>query len=311
MKDKIGNVMNWGISAFSLIMDNSLVIAGLFLINGIIHICIPMPSMKYDAMILSLILALYAAVSIVFVLTDNEKIGKGQEAAGGLVKLFFEGKRKELNASKELLRGGSAAEEYSKGASERVDMFNEHVLETHEKTRSVSRIVMLIIYIVLLVVSIFLVFNQDIAVQITHILIGVVLIAGGIMSFISATSAKQENAYKLYVPSVILSVVSVVLGIVFIILTDKAGIPAYRIVSALLVIKSVMDFVVAFKNRNFISNFKEMFGQIKESGKEMGVFKDEEEKTAETPAEEKPDETPAEQTGKPAEEDARKEQSEE
>ena len=148
-----------------------------------------------------------------------------------------------------MLSEDSAIREYGKGADERINKINQKLLETHRRTRSVSRIVMAVFYIVLLAVSVFLLFNVEIAVYLSHVLIGAVLILGGVTNIVSATISKKEGGYKLYLFSMVLAAASVILGLLFIFLPENTGIVALRVISVLLIIKSLSELFVAFKNR--------------------------------------------------------------
>lgn len=60
-------------------MKNKLVVIGCMLFQGIIHMINPRGSLQWSAGMLSIFVALYALVSIVFLLTNkNETVGKGK-----------------------------------------------------------------------------------------------------------------------------------------------------------------------------------------------------------------------------------------
>ena len=166
-----------------------------------------------------------------------------------------------------VLQKDTAAREYAKEAN-RLDILAGKVADRHERTRTVSRIVMLGFYLIVLVVAVFLLIRKDVAVSVTYILMGSILIVDGVMNIIFATSAKKKGVYRLYLFSVILSVISVGLGLLFIIFSRKAGILAMQVTSALMIVKSIGDFFVAFRNKAVLSSLSDTVTQIRRQGKE-------------------------------------------
>ena len=262
LKKKIRGVLKWGLGAFSLVMTNNLVVSGTGLFTGVMHLFTPMQSMMFDSMILSVLLIIYALVSITFVLTDNDKAAKGKQKAGGLIKEYIDGKIKDATLE-DVLKKDTAVREYARDADKRMDAFTDRIEDFHIKTRSSSKIVMLVFYSLILAVSVFLFIRRDVAVHVNNIIIGVVLIVDGVLSIISATSAKKERVYKFYVFSLILSVTSVVLGIMFIVFSQKTGVAAMQAVSVVLIVKSLAGFFVAIRNKKVISSITDTLTLIK------------------------------------------------
>ncbi len=262
LKKKIRGVLKWGLGAYSLVMTNNLVVSGAGLFTGVMHLFTPMQSMMFDSMILSVLLIIYALVSITFVLTDNDKAAKGKQKAGGLIKEYIDGKIKDATLE-DVLKKDTAVREYARDADKRRDAFTDRIEDFHIKTRSSSKIVMLVFYSLILAVSVFLFIRRDVAVYVNNIIIGVVLIVDGVLSIISATSAKKERVYKFYVFSLILSVTSVVLGIMFIVFSQKTGVAAMQAVSVVLIVKSLAGFFVAIRNKKVISSITDTLTLIK------------------------------------------------
>lgn len=77
-KERIGKSVGWGIGAFGIIMKSKLVSIGCFLFTGVMHVINPRGGLRWTAGMLAGFVALYAVVSIIFVLTNkNETVGKG------------------------------------------------------------------------------------------------------------------------------------------------------------------------------------------------------------------------------------------
>ncbi len=267
MKEKLGSILNWGIGAFSLVMTNNLVVSGTGLFTGVLHLLTPEQSLLFDSMILSGLLIVYALVSIAFVLTNSRKAARGQEVAGELVKGFLDGKRKDSSVDEGILKADPAVLEYAEEANRRMDALAVTVEDIRKKTHAFSRGVMLAFYLAVLAVSVFLFIRRDVAVYINHVIIGAILIVDGVLSVISATSAKKESVYKFYVFSVVVSAVSIAIGVLFIVLSRETGLIAMQAVSVILILKSLAGFFVAFRNREVISSVADTIQKIKAQNK--------------------------------------------
>ena len=151
MKEKISSIFNWGAGTFQVITKSKLVSIGCFLFQGTLHVINPVGSLRWDARTLAVFVALYAAVSIVFVLTNkNETVGKGKKLAGDLVKGTIEGKRDPVKHGQELLIKSPALKEQAKESSDRLDQHLSVLSEKQKKATGAGKAVSLIFYSALL-----------------------------------------------------------------------------------------------------------------------------------------------------------------
>ena len=214
MDGKIGSSIGWGIGAIRLIAKNNIVTSCFFLIQGAIYLFAPVRSMRRDAGTLALMLALYAIISIVLVLTDNETVSKGQSLAGGLVTGFFN-KKKNLTAREQDSLPENIATDARKATADRMDAMQDKIREKHDKTHSVCKVLLLLFYILLLIASVVLYFNKDVSIRVVHIILGLVMITDSVMNIASIFS-EGEVQIKHRGLSIILACVSIVLGVIFI-----------------------------------------------------------------------------------------------
>lgn len=267
MNNKIEGLVKWGIDAFSLIMANNLVISCTALITGLFHLFMPEQSMMFDSMILSLLMIVYASISIVLVITNyNKKVAKHQDIAGNLVKGFVDGKTSEAVKNQEFISEKTSAPIDPERSAKAIGAVSDKISDIHKKSRNVSRNIMLAFYIVILAISIFLLIRRDIAVHINHLLLGAVLIVDGVTRIISTFSAKKTYTVKNYWLSIVLSVLSVILGLLLFIMTSQTGILAMQIVSVIMILKSLGEFYVAFRNREVLSSLNGTLEQLKQQG---------------------------------------------
>ena len=264
MKEKSGGLITRGADTIRLAMTNKIVVSVSFLIQGVYRLLVPQRVMNWEAKVISLILALYALVSLILVLTNSPRSVKHQEIAGGFVKDLYLKKKRTADKEQELLPENSAAKDNANESNKHRSAFENRMIQKHEKTKSVSRIVMLIFYAVVLSISVFMLFNNAIAVHVNHILVGLILIVDAVLSIISFTSAKDMVHYKNYKLSIALAVFTVILGLLFIVSPAKTSIVVMRIIGATLILKSIADLIIAFRNREILSSAKDTFEQIKE-----------------------------------------------
>ena len=263
---KISELFNWGMGAFQIVMKNKIVSTGCFLMPGIFHLLKPVGSLDWDTMMLSLMLMLYSVVSIVFVLTDkNKMVGKGQELAGGFVRGFFEGQKDSAAMGQKLLKKNPAINEHTKASNERLD---KRVKQLKEKTNSISalgRITLLIIYTLLLALAVCMFIWRSFFVNIVQIIFGALLIADGVSGMITVAAAYKSNApIKDKIISLILSVFSIALGIVFVLIPANSAALVYQITGAMLLVKVIGEYYVMIRNREVLTSVKDTIQQIKE-----------------------------------------------
>lgn len=263
MKDKFESQLQWGASAISLVMKNNLVVSATFLITGVFHLLMPGHSLLFDARIMTVLIALYALVSLIFVLTNNQKAEKGQEIAGNIVKGYFEGKREDTVKQEEMFKT-DVSHGFAEKSNQRIDKFAGRVTEKHTQAGSVSRVLMLIFYLLILAASVFLFIRNDVAVYINHFILGFILIVDGALRLICTVAAKAELKFRYRAFHTVLSVISVILGLLFIFVPTNTGLLAMQIVSVLMIVKSVGEFFVAFRNREILSSVTDTLTQIKQ-----------------------------------------------
>lgn len=268
MNGKIGQIFTWGVSTYRLVMKNKLVAVLCFLVPGLFHTFNPVGSLNWDVMILSLTLMLYAVVSIIFVLTnENTKVGKGQEIAEDLVKGYFEGQRDHAAIGQELLSKSKTLSEHTKASNERLDKRVEKLSEKREQKKSTSpgKNVMMIIYIFLLAIAVAMFIWRSFFVNVVQIIIGCLLIADAISSLITVAAAyKSGLPMKDKIVSVILSIFTIGLGVTFILLPANTSALVYRITGIMLIVKAVSELIVMIHNREVFSSIKDTIDQIKE-----------------------------------------------
>lgn len=82
------------------------------------------------------------------------------------------------------------------------------------------------------------------------------------MSIVSVFS-DGEVKFKNRGLSIFLACVSIVLGVIFILASWETSVLATQIIGATLMVKSFMELVIAFRNREILSSVKETIAQIK------------------------------------------------
>lgn len=305
MKEKVSSFFKWGTGAFTLVMANNLVISAFMLITGLSNLLFPERAQFWDALTLSLLLFAYAAISIIVILTHNEKAAGGKELAGNMIKDFLNERKDRATTKKDLFKNDEAAQNFSKQSHERLASLTETVAEKHKKLQSASKGVMLTIYVLILALSIVLIIRNDIAIMLYYFIIGAVLIINGVMSIISATTARKERRYKFYFLSLLLSVCSIIMGVFCVIMAKESGLLTTQAVSILLIVKSVGDFVVAFRNKEVKSSINDTITQIKQQKKDIEAGSEtpkEGEETQSTPEESKEAQSDVQSTPKKSEE---------
>ena len=115
MKWKLSGLVNRGIGAFGVLMNCKLVSIIIFLFTGTLHIIDPRGGLRGTVTMLSLFIALYALLSIVFILTgSNDKVGEGKKFASDMVRDTFKGDGNPMMKINEVL---SQNEKFEKGMS--------------------------------------------------------------------------------------------------------------------------------------------------------------------------------------------------
>ena len=262
MNGKIGRSIGWSVGAIRLISKNKIVTSCFFLIQGAIYLFAPVRTLRRDAQTLGLMLALYAIVSIILVLTDNEAVSKVQSLAGGLVSGFFN-KKQNIAAMEQDSLPENIATNARKATAGRMDSMHEKIREKHDKTHSACKVLLLLFYILLLIISAVLFFNQDASIRVVHVVLSLLMITDSVMSIISVFSDDEALVIKNRGLSFFLACVSIALGVVFLLVSWETSVLATQIIGAALMIKSFAELVIAYRNREILSSVKETLVQIK------------------------------------------------
>lgn len=267
MTEKIKRSIGWGADAARLIAKNKLVTSCFFLIKGAIYLVSPVRSLRTDIVTLSILLALYALVSIVLVLTDSQTVSKGQALAGGLLEGFWGRKQDVAARQQELLPKDTSMDTLSKSLGSRMDDLHDKASEKHAGAHSACKAALLLFYILLLIVAAVLFFRKDVSIHVIHIVLGLLMIVDGALSIGSAVSNGEALSMKNRRLSIILACVSIALGVSFILVSWETTVLTTQIVGAVLMIKSLMELVIAYRNREIISSAKETIDEIRAQGK--------------------------------------------
>ena len=262
---KVGKLFNWGLGAFQIVMKNKLVSTGCFLVTGLFHTFSPVGSLDWDTMMLSLFLMLYAVASIVFVLSNkNELVGKGKEAAEGLVHGYFKGQMDNASKGQELFSKSKKLSEHTQASNERVDERLKKLTEKKNQAGSPGKIVLVILYALLLAFAVCMFIWRSSFVNLVQIIFGVLIIADGISGILTVVAAYRSGTkIKGKIVSLIISIFTILIGAAFIILPDDAAAMTYRITGAMLIIKAVFDYIVMIRNREVLSSVKDSVNEIK------------------------------------------------
>ena len=270
MKNKFGRLLKWGVGTFRIIMANKYVSSAIFFLQGFLYLLFPYQSLNRDARALTLVFALYAFVSIIMALTKNPLAAKGKDLAGGLVKNIFTKKKKTAVKQQELLPQDSLLMDATNDVTSRLDGVMQTLAEKQKKKQSSSAgtAALVAMYTILLIASLALFFMKDNTLFIMHIVIGVFLVLDGFFNF-KTTREAMKNKYPVKNSkfSLVLSVLSMNIGILFILLSKSTSVLTVQIGGALLIVKAVGDFVIAIRNRRLMASAKETVQLIKQQSK--------------------------------------------
>ena len=266
LKEKVSKFLNWGVGAFSIIMKNKLVVIGCMLFQGIIHMLDPRGSLRWSAGMLSIFVALYALISIIFILTNkNETVGKGKKIAGDLVLETIRGDKDPALQGQELVSKDTVLDQKTQESNSRWDERMQILAEKQKKEPKVPEIVMLIFYIIVLIGAVVLFFKSDITIGAIHVIIGAMLIVDGISTIATIVTARKNGIpMKDEKLNFIVSIISVVVGIAFIVFCRASADMAMRISGIILTAKGVTDLIILLRNREFVFSIKDTLRQIKE-----------------------------------------------
>lgn len=272
MKEKISGLLNWGVGTFQIIMKNKLVSIGCFLFTGILHVANPRGGLRWTAGLLSIVVALYALLSLIFILTDkNEKVGKGKDAAGDLVKGVLEGNKDPILHGQTLIPKNQVLDERSKQTRSRLDDRMQALSEKQKKEPKAGKVVMCVFYSILLAASVILFFWSDVTIAAAHIIVGIVLIADSIIGIASTVTAVENNIpLKYKTLSVVLYIITAVIGVTYIFLTWGTADMAMVLCGIVLIAKAVAEFVIMIRNREVVASAKGTINEIKQQTNQTG-----------------------------------------
>ena len=267
MKEKISGLVNRGIGAFGVLMKCKLVGIIIFLFTGALHIIDPRGGLRGTVTILSAFIALYALLSIIFILTDsNEKVGEGKKLASDMVKDTFKGDGNPMMKINEVL---SENEKFGKKMSESAtkakwDRRIQRLSEKHDKQPKAGKVVMCIFYIILIAAAVILFIWPDDTISLVHIVFGAMLIFDGISGVWGIIVAKRNGIpLKGQWVSLLLNAVSVAVGVVFIVLSNDSADFTMVLCGIVLVIKALSDLVIMIRNHELVSTVKDTVSEIK------------------------------------------------
>lgn len=267
MKWKLSGLVNRRIGAFGVLMNCKLVSIIIFLFTGTLHIIDPRGGLRGTVTMLSLFIALYALLSIVFILTgSNDKVGEGKKFASDMVRDTFKGDGNPMVKINEVL---SQNEKFQKGMSglntkskwnQRIQKLNER----HNKQTQASKFVMIVFYIILLASTVVLFAWPDDAISLVHIIFGAMLIFDGASGVWGIIVAKRSGIpMKGQWASFFLNLLSVVIGVVFIILSNDSADFTMMLCGIVLVVKALSDLFIMIRNHELISTVKNTVNEIK------------------------------------------------
>lgn len=285
MKWKLSGLVNRGIGAFGVLMNCKLVSIIIFLFTGTLHIIDPRGGLRGTVTMLSLFIALYALLSIVFILTgSNDKVGEGKKFASDMVRDTFKGDGNPMMKINEVL---SQNEKFEKGMSglntkSKWDQRIQKLNERHNKQTQASKFVMIVFYIILLASTVVLFAFPDDAISLVHIIFGAMLIFDGASGVWGIIVAKRSGIpMKGQWASFFLNLLSVVIGVVFIILSNDSADFTMMLCGIVLVVKALSDLFIMIRNHELISTVKNTVSEIKHQKPEETEMPEETEKTEE------------------------------
>lgn len=283
MKWKLSGLVDRGIGAFGVLMNCKLVSIIIFLFTGTLHIIDPRGGLRGTVTMLSLFIALYALLSIVFILTgSNDKVGEGKKFASDMVRDTFKGDGNPMVKINEVL---SQNEKFERGMSglntkSKWDQRIQKLNERHNKQTQASKFVMIVFYIILLASTVVLFAFPDDAISLVHIIFGAMLIFDGASGVWGIIVAKRSGIpMKGQWASFFLNLLSVVIGVVFIILSNDSADFTMMLCGIVLVVKALSDLFIMIRNHELISTVKNTVNEIKYQKPEEAEMPEETEKT--------------------------------
>ena len=267
MKEKFAGMVNRGINIFGILMKCKLVSIIIFLFTGLLHIIDPRGGLRGTVGMLTAFIALYALLSILFILTkNNASIGEGKKFASDMVKDTFKGDGNPISKINEIL---SQNEKYKKKVSQsetktRWEKRIQKVTERHNKTPKASVVVMCTFYTLLFIAAIIMFFWPDETIYAVHIILGALLVFDGISGIWAVISVKTSDIpIKGKYLSVLFNLLSISVGAIFILLSGDTADFTMVLCGIVLVLKALSDLFIMIRNKELISTVKSTLNEIK------------------------------------------------
>ena len=265
LKEKIQRFFDWGAGTYKIVMKNKLVSIICFLIPGFFHTFSPEGSLRWDAGIMTLLLGLYGLTSFILVLTDRQKAVKGRELAETLVHNYFEEKRESASKKQKIISKNAVLDDSAKKAEEWHDRQKDMMEEKHRKYLNRSKIVLLIVYGLLTALSVLMFIHRDTTLHVSHVLLGLMLLVDGMASLVSTLAAIKSNlpvGHK--VLALIISIFTLMLGVLFIVVPHDVAAITMRISGILLLLKGIPEIIVLILNRGIAPSVKDTIQELKD-----------------------------------------------
>lgn len=267
MKGKLTGLVNRGINIFGIVMRCKLVNIIMLLFTGVLHIIDPRGGLRGTVGMLMIFIALYALLSIVFILTNkNKEIGEGVKFAGDMVKDTFNGNGNPITTINGVL---SQNEQYKKEVAQAEVNSNwdkriQTLTEKHTKTPKAGMIVMCTFYALILVAAVIMFFWADETILTVHIVLGALLVFDGVSNIWALISAKSNGIpIKGKLLSFFFNLLSVAVGVFFILLSGDSAEFTMVLCGVILVLKGLSDLFVMIRNRELITTVKITYNEIK------------------------------------------------
>ncbi|MBR3416664.1 MAG: hypothetical protein IKH09_08225 [Clostridia bacterium] len=261
--EKIKRSFGWGITAYSIIMKNKIVISCCLLFQGFFWVFNPKGSLEWDIMILSILALLYAVAGLLVLITGGNSVAvKGQKKVGEMYREKIDGKRKQFSEPAERLSDVTvvkAREEELHKEEERVKEFSNEA----KKKIATKKNLLIVCYVLLMIVSITIIIFKSFFSGAVFVILGVILTAEGVFSFITWMKTKDSVKPRDRAVSLTIAVFSVLLGVVLVFFPIFTGNMVIRFIGIGILLKAVTELVIGFRNRSLILDTKETISEIK------------------------------------------------
>jgi len=261
--DKIKKSIGWGVSAYSIIMKNKIVIAGCLLFQGFFWVYNPKGSVEWDIMIFAVLTVLYAIAGLIVLITDGNRVAeKGKEKVGEIYRGKIDDKRKQFEEPAERMSEITAIrerEEEIRHEEERVKKFSDEA----KKKIATKKNLLAAFYVLLIAVGVVLFLFKSFFSGVFFEILGVVLTVEGVFSFITWAKTKDSVKPRDRAASFAVAAFSVLLGAVLIVFPIFAGKTVIRLIGIGILVKATLELIVGFRNRSLILETKETISEIK------------------------------------------------